>query len=254
MNLCGAIASGISVPLSSFSPLGWPGALSCWAILSFITIFFWLPQLRHQKRSAKTAGAKDKIEHINLWRSSLAWQVTLFMGLQSLIFYTIIAWLPEILIQQGLDSNAAGWMLSFMQFAILPFTFIVPILAGRMQSQRGLITVTAVLFITGLCGILYGSSLLIPLWVIMIGIAAGSAFSLCMMFFTLRTQNTQEAAELSGMAQSVGYLLASAGPVLFGLLHDVTHGWTIPLAMLIVASALIFVFGMGAGKKGYVTT
>lgn len=89
---------------------------------------------------------------------------------------------------------------------------------------------------------------------ILIGVGVGTIFSLSMMFFSLRTQSTHEATELSGMAQSFGYLLAAVGPVLFGGLHDITHSWTIPLLMLIVVSALIFIVGMRAGKNEYVTT
>ncbi|WP_100403791.1 CynX/NimT family MFS transporter [Bacillus sp. FJAT-42315] len=251
MNLCGAIATGVSVPLSSLLGLGWRGALGCWGVLSLLAIFFWIPQLK--QRSKVTTNAQTTSEKsINLWRSHLAWQVTFFMGLQSLIFYTVITWLPEILKEQGLHANEAGWMLSIMQFALLPFTFIVPIWAGRLQSQCLLVALTAGLFLSGLSGILYGSTQLTLLWVILIGIGGGFAFSLAMMFFSLRTQSTQEAAELSGMAQSLGYLLAATGPVLFGWLHDITHSWTIPLLMLIVISIFIFIFGMGAGKKGYV--
>ncbi|MET1014225.1 MAG: MFS transporter, partial [Paenisporosarcina sp.] len=251
MNLCGAIASGVSVPISSL--LGWDGALGCWGILSLMTIFFWVPQLQHQIKSAKTVQTTQKVKSINLWRSRLAWQVTLFMGLQSLIFFTVITWMPEILEQQGLNDHEAGWMLSLMQLAVLPFTFIVPILAGRLQSQRLLVFIPVILLILGLFGILFGSTMLIPLWMIIIGIGVGSVFSLAMMFFSLRTQSTHEAAELSGMAQSFGYLLAAVGPVLIGWLHDITRSWTIPLLMLVIVSVLIFIVGMGAGKKGYVT-
>ncbi|OZI10183.1 MFS transporter [Bacillaceae bacterium SAS-127] len=252
MNLCGAIATGVSVPLSSLLGLGWRGALGCWGILSLLAIFFWIPQLKQRSKATTNIQTTISEKPINLWRSRLAWQVTFFMGLQSLIFYTVITWLPEILKEQGLHANEAGWMLSIMQFALLPFTFIVPIWAGRLQSQRLLVALTAGLFLSGLCGILYGSPQLTLLWVILIGIGGGFAFSLAMMFFSLRTQSTQEAAELSGMAQSLGYLLAATGPVLFGWLHDITHSWTIPLLMLMVVSIFIFISGMGAGKKGYV--
>jgi CP family cyanate transporter-like MFS transporter len=254
MNLCGAIGSGVSIPISSLSGLGWPGALGCWGILSLVTIFFWLPQLQHQQKSVKNVQTTQKVKSINLWRSSLAWQVMLFMGLQSLIFYTVITWMPEILEQQGLNAHEAGWMLSLMQLAVLPFTFIVPILAGRLQNQRLLVIIPVILLIVGIFGILYGGTLLIPLWMIMIGIGVGFVFSLAMMFFSLRTQSTHEATELSGMAQSLGYLLAAVGPVLFGWLHDFTRSWTIPLLMLVIVSALIFIVGMRAGKNEYVTT
>ncbi|MFK2825277.1 MFS transporter [Bacillus sp. B190/17] len=251
MNLCGAIASGISVPLSSIAGFGWSGALSVWAVLAAIAVILWLPQLRHQRK--QSTGAAGTRKSGRLWRSRLAWHVTLYMGLQSFMFYVVITWLPDILQQKGLDADAAGWMLSIMQFAVLPFTFIVPILAGRMKDQRGMAVITSALFITGYAGILLDDGLLLPLWIIFIGIGAGSAFSLSMMFYTLRTKNVQEAAQLSGMAQAFGYLLASVGPVFVGWLHDFTHSWTIPLVMLAAVSAFISVVGMSAGKKGYVT-
>ncbi|OCA81302.1 transporter [Bacillus wudalianchiensis] len=251
MNLCGAVASGLSVPLASGAGFGWSGALGVWGGLALIAILFWLPQLRRKKQ---TAVLGENRPSSRLWHSRLAWQVTLFMGLQSLIFYVVITWLPDILQQKGMDAGSAGWMLSMMQFSVLPFTFIVPVLAGRQESQRGMAAATAALFTIGLVGVLFDSGMLLPLWIILVGIGAGSAFSLAMMFFSLRTQSTQEAAELSGMAQSFGYLLASIGPVLFGGLHDMTGSWTLPLATLVAASVLIFIIGLSVGKKGYVTS
>ncbi|NSW39671.1 MFS transporter, partial [Bacillus sp. Xin1] len=202
MNLFGAIGSGISIPISSSLGLGWSGSLGCWGTLSLLTIFFWLPQLRNYHKSMDFLQTEKKEISINLWRSKLAWNVTLFMGAQSLIFYTVIAWLPEILESKGLGINEGGWMLSLMQLSMLPVTFIVSILAGRLGKQHVLVSISVILLIAGLLGILYGGPLLIPLWIIMIGV--GVAFSLAMMFFSLRTKNIQEAAELSGMAQSLG--------------------------------------------------
>ncbi|MFD6209224.1 CynX/NimT family MFS transporter [Peribacillus sp. NPDC060253] len=253
MNLCGAIGSGISIPIASSSGLGWAGALGCWGILSLITVFFWIPQLRRPFKSDKDVQTAV-IKNINLWRSGLAWQITFFMGLQSFIFYTVITWMPEILEQKGLSADDAGWMLSIMQLAVIPITFIMPIIAGHMQSQRLLVVPPVIFLVVGIFGILYGSKLFIPVCMILIGIGVGTIFSLSMMFFSLRTQSTHEATELSGMAQSFGYLLAAVGPVLFGGLHDVTHSWTIPLLMLVVVSALIFIVGMRAGKNEYVST
>ena len=250
MNLCGAIASGLSIPISSKSGFGWQGSLGYWGIITIVAILFWIPQIRAKRKQDIRVSENPK--SVNMWKSGLAWQVTIFMGLQSLIFYTIVAWLPEILQQQGQSSSTAGWMLSLMQFAVLPFTFIVPIIAGRMKNQYMLVTITALLFIIGMIGILYGNLSLIPVSVIFLGIGGGCAFSLAMMFFSLRTQNSYQAAELSGMAQSFGYLLAAVGPTLFGVLHDITHNWTIPLWMLVIASVLIFISGIGAGRNKYV--
>lgn len=252
MSLSGAVASGISVPLAANAGLKWQGSLGIWGILSFISILCWLPQMRnHTKQTAPTSQLHAGND-VNVWRSPLAWQVTLFMGMQSMIFYVLIAWLPEILQQQGIDLNQSGWYLSIMQLALLPFTFIVPVIAGRMSNQRSLVVITTILLLTGTLGMLYGSSNIILLWIIILGIGGGFAFSLSMMFFGLRTHNAQQAAELSGMAQSIGYLLAAIGPALIGYLHDATNSWNLPLFILLGAAVLLFLAGIGAARNRYV--
>lgn len=252
MSLCGAIASGVSVPLAVGAGLKWQGALGIWGILCFVSILCWLPQLRNQTKPTTNSVEQTVKRDVNVWRSSLAWQVTLFMGIQSMIFYVLIAWLPEILNGQDIDSSQSGWYLSIMQFSSLPFTFIVPVVAGRMSSQRSLVIITTILLMTGTLGLLYGSSNIILLWIIMLGIGGGFAFGLSMMFFGLRTENAHQAAELSGMAQSIGYLLAAIGPALIGFLHDITNNWTLPLLILLSASVLLFVFGIGSARNRFV--
>ena len=249
MNLSAAIASGVSVPLASLGRIGWQGSLAVWGLFAFVAILFWLPQMGHQHKSVKGMGQEERKTSQQLWRSPLAWKVTIFMGLQSLIYYSVVAWIPEIIQEKGLTSSTAGWMSSLMLFATLPFTFIVPILAGRRESQRGLVAITALLFSIGIGGILVGPTSFIPLWMILIGAGCGFAFSLSMMFFSLRTTSVQQASELSGMAQSIGYLLAATGPLFFGFMRDISTSWTMPLLVLIIASIIIFVVGMGAGKN-----
>jgi MFS transporter, CP family, cyanate transporter len=245
MNGWAAIASGVSVPLAKGLNLGWRNALLCWSILSICAIVAWLPQLRVRHQDAKSAGSS----HYFLLRSSLAWQVTLFMGLQSTGFYATVAWIPAILHDRGISVTAAGWMLSLMQFVSLPVTFIVPVLAGRMTNQRGIVIAISVLFLGGYACLLIGGTMLVTLAIILIGLGQGASISLALTFFGLRTSNARQAAELSGMAQSLGYLLAAVGPVLFGFLHDRTHSWTGTIMALIVASVLQLIVGLGAGRN-----
>jgi len=175
------------------------------------------------------------------------------MGFQSMIFYTTSAWMPEVLNAQGMNPDSAGWMVSLLQFSQLPMTFLVPILAGKVKDQRWIVAGVAILYLLGYGGIMAGITALVPLWMILIGIAGGAAFGLSMMFFSLRTRTPHEAADLSGMAQSFGYLLAAIGPVLFGLVHDFTSSWTVPMLIIIVATLIIFLSGMKAGKNSFVT-
>ncbi|MDQ0091119.1 CP family cyanate transporter-like MFS transporter [Paenibacillus anaericanus] len=246
MNLSGAIASGISVPFANQMGLGWKGSLGIWGILAFVALLFWIPQLRGQQQKVKIMISNEK--QTNLWKSPLAWHVTVFMGLQSMIFYVVIAWLPDILKTQGISSDSSGWILSLMQLALLPITFIMPIVATRMENQVSLMIVTWLFFFTGIVGLLSGNHLVL-LWAILIGIGAGCSFSLAMTLFGLRTSNAHDAAELSGMSQSVGYLLAALGPTLFGYLHDLSNGWNVPLIVLLVVTIFLLISGIASGRN-----
>ncbi|HLQ96615.1 MAG TPA: MFS transporter [Pseudogracilibacillus sp.] len=251
MNLFGALGSGLSVPLSSIGSFSWEGSLGIWVLLGIVSLLVWLPQLKKKRDNPQADVKQEKRE--SLWRSPLAWQITLFMGGQSLIYYTLITWLPDILYTNGFNSNAAGWIVFLMQFALIPLTFIVPIVAEKMKNQVALSVITASFFIIGILGFLQGGTFLAPLWAVLIGVAAGSAFSLSMMFFTIRSRDGKEAAELSGMAQSFGYLLAAVGPIAVGALQDLTGSWTAPLLLLLFIAALILLAGMSAGKEGQVS-
>lgn len=246
MNLSGAIASGISVPLVESFGFRWNVALSLWAILALVALISWLPQLSRTDRPTVTELRQVKP---TIWHSKLAWSVTLFMGIQSFIFYILVAWLPEMLVSQGISAAKAGGMLSLLQFTLLPITFIVPILAEKKANQRGYVLVTFSLFMLGIIGLMNSQSLIITLSIMSIGLAGGMAFSLAMLFFNLRTRDANQAAELSGMAQSVGYLLAAVGPFLFGLLHDQTNSWQLSLYLLIFMTVILLLVGLKASSQ-----
>jgi CP family cyanate transporter-like MFS transporter len=248
MSLTAAIGSGISIPLAQQEGFGWRGSLISWSVISVIAILVWLPQLRFRHKPAASADGKDLGKSSRMWKSSLAWQVTLFMGLQSFVYYVLTAWLPEMLQEQGMSTSQGGWMLSIFQFSTLPAALLMPILAVRFSSQRFLGAMVGALFLIGFLGLISGPLVLVPLWMILIGLAGGSAISLALLLFALRTENSHQAAELSGMAQSIGYLFAATGPILIGFIYDVTQQWKISGVILVAVSILIIIFGMGAGQ------
>ena len=250
MNVFGALGSGLSIPIATSGSFGWRGSLVIWSGLALITLLIWLPQLM-KKHDVKKKINNQKIG--GMLRSPLAWKITVFMGAQSLIFYTLITWLPTILTANGYDIHLAGWGVFIFQFAIIPFTFIIPVIADRMKNQVMLAFVSSGLILAGIIGLLAGLSELSILWVVFLGIGNGSAFSLSMMFFTLRTKDGYEAAELSGMAQSLGYLLAAVGPVLVGGLQDITGSWTLPLSMMALFAIVMLIMGVASGKNKQVS-
>ena len=246
MNVFGALGSGLSIPIASSGNFGWTGSLLVWGVLTLVTIVIWLPQL---KKSRPAENSSVQATSGSLMCSSLAWKITLFMGAQSLIFYTLITWLPTILTANGYDIHLAGWGVFIFQFASIPFTFIIPVIADKMKNQVLIALAASGMIIVGILGLLAGLTQLTLLWIILLGMGNGSAFSLSMMFFTLRTKDGYQAAELSGMAQSFGYLLAAFGPVLVGGLQDITGSWTLPLLLVTLAAAVMLITGIAAGKN-----
>lgn len=253
MNFSSTIGAGISYPIAAYTTLGWQGALGCWAILTIIAALIWLPQIKNAKRIKENTEPADTGRSKSILSNPLTWTVTLCMGLQSLLFYTTAAWIPEIMQSQGISADKSGWMLSLMQFAQLPLTFLTPILASRMKDQRPLVAFFSLLYVIGFGGLLVGNSSLSIVWMIILGFAGGASFSFAMMLFTLRTRTPMESAELSGTAQSFGYLLAAIGPVLFGFLHDATASWSMPIILFIATAIVLFIVGMHAGKDRFVS-
>ena len=246
MGIGATLAAGISVPLAEGLGLGWRWSLGAWALLPCIALLVWLPQLESRTLPRHSQSLKQSLK--DLGSSRLAWYVALFMGLQSLTFYVILAWLPEILQSRGLASGYAGWMLALSQGTGIVGTICIPLWAERLGDQRGIVWILVILESISLVGFMFSGTLLTPLWVAMIGLSLGGSFGLALLFIVLRTTNTEAATELSGMAQSIGYLLASVGPALFGFLHDLTHAWLVPLSFLVVIVVAKLLVGLGAGR------
>lgn len=245
-----AIAAGVSFPIAQQTGIGWRASLALWALLALVAALAWLPQTWGTRPANASAGRSQEVS--GLWRSALAWQVTLFMGLQSLGYYVVLTWLPEILREAGMSASGAGWMLALAQAVGIVSMFLAPVLADRRPSQYGVVVGAVTLAGAGTLGLLFASGTVTALWVVLLGLGQGACFSLALTFFALRAPDSEHSAALSGMAQSVGYLLAAAGPFLFGVLRDTTHAWTVPLALLFAVAVCLLITGLGAARDAYV--
>lgn len=253
MGVFAAIASGLSVPVAVGSNLGWEIALLVWAIPAILAGCIWAYLSRKTNANRDTGLQYVTESDDRIWKSPLAWKVALYMGLQSSLFYVTITWLPEILYDFGVERNTAGWLLSYTQIIGMPASLMIPILAGRMKSQAPLVFSLSASAVLGYTVLLLGSS--IPVLIIsttLIGITLGGSFALALTFLAIRARNAKHAAYLSGMAQSVGYLIAACGPIFIGFLYDLTNTWTFPLLTLIGIAFLVMYFGMHAGQDRYV--
>ncbi|MEU3573765.1 MFS transporter [Kitasatospora sp. NPDC036755] len=250
------LAAGTSVPLEHALGGGWQASLGAWSLLALIAAVAWLPQVlrsrqerqREQQGAVAPAAAPAKpIEGI--WKSPLAWQISLFMGISSLLVYTLVAWMPTILADHGMDRGQAGLVFAFSNLVQVTGAFLVPLLAGRMTSQRGL-----ALAMVAMNGLGIALLLIAPVsaaWVsaTILGVAQGGSLGLGLAFIVLRTRTAAGAAQLSGMSQAIGYLVAAVGPVGAGALRQLTGGWETPLVLMLVLVLVVGAAGWGAGRN-----
>ncbi len=248
MCIFAAIGSGLSIPVTN--TFDWNTALSIWIVLAIITLLIWLPQLKKSEayNNSDDVAAQELMRSKSIWKSPLAWWVTLYMGTQSLLFYTLIAWMPSMLISKGFDSHFAGMMLLLFQLIGLPATFLVPVIANKIKDQKLIATLVSLVYLLGMVIFIFAdSSFTMIVSMIFLGLGMGGSISLAIGFITQRTPHAKKAAELSGMSQSAGYLLAALGPILIGFSHDISASWTAALVVLIVAIVLLTIFGLKAG-------
>lgn len=244
------LASGISVPLSENLGLGWRWSLGSWGFLALIALIFWMPQMRTNLPVTLRKGFRESLRQLSSFR--LAWFVSIFMGVQSLSFYTLITWLPEILTERGLSASEAGWLLALMQGVGIIGTLILPSWASKLKNQRIPIFILVLLEFIALIGLSFPTLTLVGVWVSLMGFALGGSFGLALLLIVLRSKDSTTANELSGMSQSVGYTLAATGPVIFGAIFDIFESWLLPIGFLFVIAILKLWSGFIAGKDEYV--
>lgn len=244
MNIFGALSSAVSAPIAKAT--NYNISLAVIGIVTIITLIIWIIVLQKDK---EVEAPHPIAMTSSIWRSPLAWQITLFMGGQSVIFYSLINFLPIILKEQHIPVEVTGGYLTVLQIAIIIFTFIIPMIAANMAHQVYLGCINGLLFIAGIAGMIYGDVKYMLVYILFIGVALGISFGLVNLFFSLKTEYTHTAKQLSGMAQSIGYLFAALSVLIFGVIHDYTHNWSHSLYFLLADALLMLIVGMLAGRK-----
>jgi MFS transporter, CP family, cyanate transporter len=194
----------------------------------------------------RTAGPRPSV-----WRSLLAWQVTLTMGLQSTVFYTLVIWLPSIEADAKIPPAAAGAHLFVFQAVGIGSALVVSALMTRARDQRLIASLITVPILIAFAGMLISPGLVL-VWVGFAGLTSGGSITVALALIGLRTRVPADTARLSGMTQGVGYLLASCGPIVAGWMRAATGTWTAVIALLIVLTVLQGIVGFLAGRNRFV--
>ncbi|MEO6116191.1 MAG: MFS transporter [Pseudolysinimonas sp.] len=245
-----AIAAGIAVPIAGVAHEGWRWSLGIWAGLAVIGLAVLVPRMRRPMVSTlptESPVPRAPRPYRSPWNSALGWQVTLFMAAQSTVYFILITWLPSIEQSTGISAADAGFHQFLLNTAAIAGSLLTAAAIHRAGDQRGVGVATAALMALGVAGELTVPSLSAA-WVCIIGLGSGGSIALALSLFALRAGHHQQAAELSGMAQSIGYLLAAVGPVTIGILHDATGSWNSALVALFVLLGAQLVVGVLAGR------
>lgn len=241
-----AVAAVVVVPAQRLLGLSWRQALALWAIPAIVTALAWLPRWRRLRR---IATPDPTVVIRGLYRDRVAWNVTLFMGMQSLIYYTIIAWLPTLLTDSGLSAASAGNMLGIFNFVGIPISLVVPLIAARQGSPRGIMATINGMTVAGLVGIVFFPAAAPIAWMLLLGVGQGGSVGLAFALIGMRSPDPHHATQLSSMAQTVGYGLAAIGPLAVGLAFQASGLWTVAFGLTLVAVLLQHTAGMSAARE-----
>ena len=242
MGISTAIASYLSVPITQAS--SWKGLILVLSFLCLVTLLVWLPNHRHNHH---LESKKEKQVKENILKSKDVWAIIIFGGLQSLLFYTSMTWLPTMAISAGLSNSDAALLASIFSLISIPFSMTIPSLTTRLSDGHRQIML-AVISIAGMIGIamlLYPSDNFLY-WLVahlLIGTACSALFPYLMVCFSLKTSSPEKTAQLSGLAQTGGYILAAFGPTLFGYSFDLFQSW-VPAVLALLAIDIILTISL----------
>lgn len=253
MGVGSALSASLAIPMMHLADHlsialipDWAFALGGIVIFPVLAILVWLPQLKKHTSPNQDTPAVDS--HSYLWSSTAAWQITLFLALNSFLMYTFISWLPSMLVDSGYSHETAGVIHGLLQlFTAVPAIVMIPLMV-KMPDKRLLSLGLTTLVFLGILGFIFLPNQAF-LWSMMFGFGAGGGFILALTLISLRTHDAHQAASLSGMAQCLGYLLAASGPVLIGTIHQSTGNWTLPLIICACISLLWIVSSFFASKS-----
>ena len=244
-----AVASGLALPIAALG--GWRLGIGVWGVLSVVAAFVW-PLRRRALAAREPEVAPSGLPGEggparSVWRSAVAWQVPLIMATQGLTFFLLVTWLPTIEASMGVDPVTAGWHSFLYQIVgIAAGLGVTPFMRGR-RDHRAVGVGISLLLIVAVLGLLLAPGLLV-LWLVVAGLSGGSSLVLALALVGERSATAADAGRLSGMAQSIGYLLAAAGPWGAGLLYAATGSWSYPLVAVIAVAGVQLVLSLWAGR------
>lgn len=242
MGIATAVGSSVAVPITRY--LSWQGLIWVLTAICGLALLIWIPNVpynhyltRHSKKANTTF----------LWKNRKVWAIIIFGGLQSLLFYTCMTWLPTMATQAGLSSEEAGLLASVFSLISIPFSLIIPSLTTRLsrKNRQLMLAIASGAGIVGILLLLFAKNSL-AFWLLinlLIGTCVSALFPYLMVTFSMKTSSPEKTAQLSGLAQTGGYILAAFGPTFFGYSVTLFHSW-IPAILILLLITIIMTIAL----------
>jgi MFS transporter, CP family, cyanate transporter len=245
-------AAATAVPFRHALGGSWEMVLVLWGLPCLIAAITLIPLFF---RRGGTVGGVAPARLLGLIREPLAWQVTGYFALLSSLAYAVFNWGPSMLQARGLDAASSGLVMSLCYVGQTVAGLLAPIVAGRQSDQRLIITVMVLLTALGLLGFVYAPVWSLDIVALILGVGQGGAFGVALLLFALRARDPRDAARLSAMAQTVGYVLSGVfGPFAVGIIYDWTASWSVVSVFYLVVGLASLLLGIGAGRARTIET
>ena len=250
------LAAALTVPIANAAASArwvdgpasaWRVGVAVWALPALLAAGAWAVLLRRPSRPAVTE--RDDSVRGHAGRSRLGWALAVYFGAQSLQVYVAVGWFAQYFREAGASAEKAGYVLALYSACAIPISMAIPAYAARLRSQRPLVVALGGCYLAGYAGMLVAPLAGAWVWALLLGAGSG-AFPLALTLIGLRSATARETASLSAFTQGTGYVLAAAGPLLVGWLHD-RGGWDGPFVVLFVVLALQLVAGLYAGSPAH---
>ncbi|KAA8880645.1 MFS transporter [Nocardia colli] len=246
-----ALQAGSAIGFAAIVPLAhafgsWQWALAVWAVLAPIgAVALW----RSPAASVTSIGTglpRGPANPIALLRHTETIGLAVFFGLQALVAFVVIGWLPSVLHDAGIGAELAGAYLGLLTCVAVPISFIVPPIVARSAHRARWLAGFSMFSATGILGFIVAPDVAPLAWSIVLG-AGLSVFSLALTVITLRAESQEEVLLLSSAVQGVGYLIAAIGPYAFGVVKQFGDGWGLPLTVLFATTLVQVAVGFAVG-------
>lgn len=244
MSTGATVAAFVAIPIRNAADGDWRYSLGIWAVFAALAFLLWLPMLRYRHKGL----APVSVTQVSLWKNAEAWWLALFFGCQSLMFYTGTAWVAKVFIDSGISEGEAATLLTIFNVFGIPAAFAAPLIYSKIANKKLAMVILHVPLMIGIPGFVFATTELPYLWAFCMGLGQGAMISIALTLVGIRGADPQTSARLSGMCQSVGYLLAAVGPVLFGALHDLLGNWEAALSFLFVIVCIQMIAALRAGS------